>query len=196
METPVEPKQSSLNSELHSRTGVKSPIDPVTVSAEAPAPHISPGGMMLALMKVAKDRAAEVERWKNARDECERQFQHKVQDVIALTAEVERLRRCLAKQPNTYMIAYQDGDHERLVRYGSDMELKNDHLTAEVERLRAALIEAEPTDEQVDDACLSYAHDYGLMSREDREKLSWQAKWWLHAWRKTLVRTALKEPRT
>jgi hypothetical protein len=71
-----------------------------------------------------------------------------------------------------------------------------ERLTAEVERLRAALLEDEPTVEQVNDACLSYAHDYGLMNREDREKLSWQAKWWLHAWRKTLARAALQEPCT
>lgn len=29
--------------------------------------------------------------------------------------EIDRLRRCLAKQPNTYMIAFESGRHEQLV---------------------------------------------------------------------------------
>jgi hypothetical protein len=39
MATPVEPKPEPENNNLHSRTGDQGAIDPVRVSAEAPAPH-------------------------------------------------------------------------------------------------------------------------------------------------------------
>lgn len=41
-----------------------------------------------------------------------------------------------------------------------------------------------PTDDQVASACLSYRHDFGLMDKLARADLMWQAREWLHAWRK------------
>jgi hypothetical protein len=40
MATPVEPKPKTENNNLHSRTGGQGAIDPVRVSAEAPAPDL------------------------------------------------------------------------------------------------------------------------------------------------------------
>lgn len=45
----------------------------------------------------------------------------------------------------------------------------------------------EPTADQVDSACLSYRHDFGLLSEKDQDRLRFEAKEWLLAWRKTLV---------
>lgn len=41
-----------------------------------------------------------------------------------------------------------------------------------------------PTPAQIDSACLSYRHDYGLMLEPDRARLRFQALEWLHAWHK------------
>ena len=41
-----------------------------------------------------------------------------------------------------------------------------------------------PTFAQLNSACMSYRHDFGLMSDEEQERLRWLAKEWLHAWRK------------
>ena len=44
-----------------------------------------------------------------------------------------------------------------------------------------------PTDGEIDDACLSFRHDYGLIEDEEtRNSIRFEAKEWLHAWRKTL----------
>lgn len=42
----------------------------------------------------------------------------------------------------------------------------------------------EPTPEQVRSACLSYRHDYGLLSETERKMVQFEAREWLHAWRK------------
>ncbi|HUW43793.1 MAG TPA: hypothetical protein VMV95_02440 [Bacillota bacterium] len=44
----------------------------------------------------------------------------------------------------------------------------------------------EPNIEQIHDACLSYRHDYGLMSKKEQEKLRFEALEWLKSWRKAL----------
>jgi hypothetical protein len=85
------------------------------------------------------EAADEITRLTAARAECERQYQEKVQEIIALTAEVERLRRCLAKQPNTYMIAYEDGRHRDLVDAVVQRDDAIDRLTARVAQLEGAL---------------------------------------------------------
>jgi hypothetical protein len=41
-----------------------------------------------------------------------------------------------------------------------------------------------PTESQITSACLSYAHDYGLLSRVEQAALRFQAKEWLRAWQK------------
>ncbi len=43
---------------------------------------------------------------------------------------------------------------------------------------------AVPTPAQLNSACMSYRHDFGLMEEDERERLRWSAKEWLHAWRK------------
>ena len=55
--------------------------------------------------------------------------------------EIARLRRCLAKQPNTYMIAYEDGKHQRLARALCEANDECDRFRLKIERLRAALEE-------------------------------------------------------
>ena len=41
-----------------------------------------------------------------------------------------------------------------------------------------------PTEAQINSACLSYRHDYGLMLEPDRARLRFQALEWLRAWQK------------
>ncbi len=45
----------------------------------------------------------------------------------------------------------------------------------------------EPTDKQVVSACYSYRHDFGLMQDEERHRLMFEARRWLHAWRHEFV---------
>lgn len=61
-------------------------------------------------------------------------------------------------------------------------------LREEVERLRAGL-DREPTEAEVADACLTYRHDFGLLSVVERTMLASQAKWWLDAWQKAFARS-------
>lgn len=46
--------------------------------------------------------------------------------------------------------------------------------------------EAEPTDEQLFDVCLSYRHDFGLLNQKEQELVRFQAKEWRRAWQKTM----------
>lgn len=48
------------------------------------------------------------------------------------------------------------------------------------------IVRWEPTDLEVSSACLSFDHGYGLLSQEERASLEFQAREWLHAWRKEL----------
>lgn len=41
-----------------------------------------------------------------------------------------------------------------------------------------------PTEAQVDSACLSFSHDFGLLPEGDRNQLRFLAREWLHAWLK------------
>ena len=47
-------------------------------------------------------------------------------------------------------------------------------------------LDAEPTDEQVASACLSYNHSFGLMIEAQRIAMMHQAREWLRAWRKEI----------
>jgi hypothetical protein len=42
----------------------------------------------------------------------------------------------------------------------------------------------EPTQAQVSSACLSFRHDYGLLSEAEQKAVQFEAREWLHAWRK------------
>lgn len=44
--------------------------------------------------------------------------------------------------------------------------------------------EWKPTPAQIDSACLSYRHDFGLLPENDRATIRLEAKWWLEAWLK------------
>jgi hypothetical protein len=72
-----------------------------------------------------------------------------------------------------------------------------DWAAAEIERLRAALTPSQqsgagevepvawrPTDEQVQSACLSYRHDFGLLTVADAAIVKSEAREWLRAWQK------------
>ncbi len=43
-----------------------------------------------------------------------------------------------------------------------------------------------PTPAQIDSACLSFRHDFGLLSKEQQDTLRLEAKYWLEAWDKEL----------
>src|SRR5690606_22494577 len=45
---------------------------------------------------------------------------------------------------------------------------------------------AEPTQAQIDDACMWYRHDFGLLDDEEREHMRSQARAWFGAWGKAL----------
>jgi hypothetical protein len=45
-------------------------------------------------------------------------------------------------------------------------------------------INLEPTISEINDACLSYRHDFGLLSEDEKKKLRFIAKEWLIAWGK------------
>lgn len=40
------------------------------------------------------------------------------------------------------------------------------------------------TETQINSACMSYRHDFGLLDQEERDRVRWEAKEWLHAWLK------------
>lgn len=48
----------------------------------------------------------------------------------------------------------------------------------------AVALPSEITEAQINSACLSYRHDFGLLDEHDKERLRFVAKEWLHAWRK------------
>lgn len=41
-----------------------------------------------------------------------------------------------------------------------------------------------PTETQINSACLSYRHDFGLLNEEERKMVRFQAVEWLNAWLK------------
>ena len=49
----------------------------------------------------------------------------------------------------------------------------------------------QPTDAQLDSACYSYRHDFGLLSPEEQASVRFQAKEWLRAWMWELPKTPL-----
>lgn len=44
--------------------------------------------------------------------------------------------------------------------------------------------DANATEAQVNSACMSYRHDFGIMPEGDRNQLRFEAREWLHAWQK------------
>lgn len=65
---------------------------------------------------------------------------------------------------------------------------------------RRAALAAQPvagavaTEAQLNSACMSYRHDFGLMTPDEQERLRWSAKEWLHAWRKEFALSAQAAP--
>ena len=72
--------------------------------------------------------------------------------------------------------------------------LRRDFFEAEAESLLAVSstewLGRAPSSVEIDDACLSYDHSYGLMDAEKRDRLRHQATEWLRAWGKTLEERA------
>jgi NTP pyrophosphatase (non-canonical NTP hydrolase) len=56
----------------------------------------------------------------------------------------------------------------------------------------------EPTDAQINSACMSFRHDFGLLSADERAKVRFEAREWLRAWLYELPRVpalrAIKAP--
>jgi hypothetical protein len=59
-----------------------------------------------------------------------------------------------------------------------------DGLPAPPSPMEAAM--GEPTEAQINDACMWYRHDFGLLQGQEREMVRFQAKEWLRAWGKAL----------
>jgi len=150
--TPVEPKQSSLNSELHSRTGGHHPIGLLKELSGTPEPG-SPAYTYLAKesLRYAEKIASDVvetyrtayfyEDW-SLYDELTGLFRAIRVEAIKteancdlLTAEVERLKAEVVGQ-------YTDGLHDGADAAADTWEKQVATLTAEIERLRAALEQA------------------------------------------------------
>lgn len=51
-----------------------------------------------------------------------------------------------------------------------------------------SLYSPQPSKEErvINSVCLSFRHDYGLLSKEEQENLKFEAREWLYAWRKHL----------
>lgn len=47
----------------------------------------------------------------------------------------------------------------------------------------------EPTDAQINSACMSFRHDFGLLSDEERARTKFYAREWLRAWLRELPKT-------
>lgn len=41
-----------------------------------------------------------------------------------------------------------------------------------------------PTPKEIEEACLNYRHDYGILEQEEQEKIQFEAQEWLQAWLK------------
>ncbi len=48
-----------------------------------------------------------------------------------------------------------------------------------------------PTDAQLNDACLWFRHDFGLLSEHEKKKVRFEAKEWFSAWQKALADPAV-----
>lgn len=48
----------------------------------------------------------------------------------------------------------------------------------------ATIPKLHPTAQQINSACLSYDHAFGLMSKDEQERMRFQATEWLRAWQK------------
>jgi hypothetical protein len=126
MVTPVEVKPTFTNIDMNSRTGANSPIDPVRVSAEAPAPDI-------------------VERLRNGEpdEHCNDSLCAEAADTItALTAEVERLREEL----DTWKSVFPDIAPASVLPDRSLLEAENERLRAALETVRDEYGYTFPTD--------------------------------------------------
>lgn len=49
---------------------------------------------------------------------------------------------------------------------------------------KTCLLEREPTQGEINSACLYMDHSFGLMDKKQQERLAWEAAEWLYAWHK------------
>lgn len=113
--------------------------------------------------------------------------------------------------PHGVAEAYENGMRRALglvasLGYGKNEDVDRGHEEAfgaiqqDLDNWKAALAPAQPapqvvpTDAQVASACLSYRHDFGLLDEVNRAAMMWQAKEWLHAWRKEFAALAPAQP--
>lgn len=57
-------------------------------------------------------------------------------------------------------------------------------LDKRIAAAQPAQARVKPTDAQINSACLSYRHDFGLMTKRNQDDLRFQANEWLIAWQK------------
>ncbi len=50
-------------------------------------------------------------------------------------------------------------------------------------------INKKPSLKEINDACLFFRHDYGLLNSEEQKNLRFEAQEWLSAWKKSLLKT-------
>lgn len=67
-------------------------------------------------------------------------------------------------------------------------EISHSDIEAVAKELFIVLTNPQQTQEErvLDSVCLSFRHDFGLLSEEERNRIRFQAKEWLYAWRKHL----------
>jgi hypothetical protein len=106
-----------------------------------------------------------------------------VGDAVILIADVSAwiADAILALLPDAAAINAKDAEIRTLRMALEDATTGITAATVEA-AIRAAAFE--PTDAQINSACLSFRHDYGLLDDHDRERLRFVAIEWLRAWQK------------
>jgi archaellum component FlaC len=80
--------------------------------------------------------------------------------------EIERLRRCLQKDPKTLLLAYEDGDHRRLAHAAAEAIDREEIAKEEIERLKNRIIHLEA---QLADASWQAEHDRYYYESQSKE---------------------------
>ena len=64
-------------------------------------------------------------------------------------------------------------------------KLRKEFIDPETKEEECGWLKREPTEQEIDDTCLSFDHSFGLLPKEDKKKIRFYAKEWLHSWKKT-----------
>lgn len=76
------------------------------------------------------------------------------------------------------------GETKDALKSATEIEQNNFWIEIFLEEMKDPQPEWEPTPANVDSACMSFRHDFGLMSDAQKEKLRWEATEWLRVWQK------------